>query len=242
MTVHLVGAGPGSADLLTRRAAALLEQADVVVIDRLVDASVRALINEGAEVIEVGKSAGQSSTQSLINALLVSLGAKFSCVVRLKGGDPFVFGRGFEELEVLEAAGIAVEVVPGVSSAFSAPAAAGIPVTHRKLSRGIAVLTGTAADEEHLDFTCLARSGLTLVFLMGVERRGAIATQLLRGGLSGDTPAAAVMHAWTSKQRVLRTTLDALGEIDVEAPAVIVIGAVAALSAQELVGTLAEAR
>ncbi len=242
MTVHLVGAGPGSADLLTRRAATLLAKAEVVVIDRLVDSSVRALINEAAEVIEVGKSPGQSSTQTLINEVLVSLGQRFNCVVRLKGGDPFVFGRGFEELEVLEAAGIAVDVVPGVSSAFSAPAAAGIPVTHRKLSRGIAVLTGTAADEEHLDFTCLARSGLTLVFLMGVERRGAIAAQLLLGGLSANTPVAAVMDAWTAKQCVVRGTLDELHDLKVHAPAVIVIGAVAALQSHELVGALAEVR
>jgi uroporphyrin-III C-methyltransferase len=240
MTVHLVGAGPGSADLLTLRAAALLERADVVVIDRLVDGSVRALINPRAEVIEVGKNAGQSSTQTLINELLVDFGHTLGCVVRLKGGDPFVFGRGFEEVEVLEAAGIAVEVVPGVSSAFAAPAAAGIPVTHRRLSRGIAVLTGTAADEAHLDFTCLASSGLTLVFLMGVERRGAIATQLLRGGLAETTPVAAIMHAWTPRQRVARATLEELGELFVEAPAVIVIGAVAALRTQELIGALAE--
>jgi len=242
VTVHLVGAGPGSADLLTRRAAVLLDEADVVVIDRLVDASVRALINRRAEIIEVGKSAGQSSSQALINTLLVQLGETERCVVRLKGGDPFVFGRGFEELEVLAAAGIAVEVVPGVSSALSAPAAAGIPVTHRKLSRGIAVLTGTAADEEHLDFTCLARSGLTLVFLMGVERRRAIARQLLLGGLPATTPVAAVMDAWTKNQRVQRTTLEQLGDTVVTAPAVIVIGAVAALNAQDLIGTLAEVR
>ena len=242
MTVHLVGAGPGSADLLTRRAAELLGCADVVVIDRLIDDSVRSLISTSAEVIDVGKRAGQSSTQELINDLLVNLGQRYETVVRLKGGDPFVFGRGYEEIEALRANGIAYEVTPGVTSAFAAPAAAGIPVTHRSVSRGVAVLTGTGADDEHLDFACLARSGLTLVILMGVERRAAIAEQLLAGGLSGATPVAAVSNAWTMNEQVVRTTLECLGGLHVVAPSVLVIGGVAALGADEVLIAVSSVR
>ena len=234
MTVYLVGAGPGSADLLTLRAARLLGEADVVVIDRLVDESVRACINANAEVIEVGKQPGQSGTQALINDLLVTLGLSGGTIVRLKGGDPFVFGRGFEEVLTLQGASIPVEVVPGVSSALAAPAAAGIPVTHRDLSRGVVIVTGTGSGGSAVDLTALAQSGLTIVLLMGVERRAELARQLLDGGLDEGTPVAAIEWAWTDRQRVVATTLAHLATAVISSPAVLVIGAVAGYSAAEI--------
>jgi uroporphyrin-III C-methyltransferase len=145
VTVYLVGAGPGAADLLTVRAARLLGDADVVVRDRLVDESVMGYVNPRAEVIDVGKRPGDSASQSSINELLVDLGARHDVVVRLKGGDPFVFGRGGEELAALHDAGIACDVVPGLSSALAGPLAAGIPVTHRGVSRGVTIVSARAA-------------------------------------------------------------------------------------------------
>ena len=229
MTIALVGAGPGSADLLTMKAARLLAEAEVVVIDRLIDESVLALINPAAEVIDVGKRPGGSSSQELINELLVSLGRRGARVVRLKGGDPFLFGRGYEEALALEAAGLSWEVVPGVSSALAAPAAAGIPVTHRRLARGVLIVTGTGTNDEHLDFARLAASGITLVVLMGVARRATLVAQLLEGGLSGETPVAAISNAWTAQMTVTHGRLEQLGTMEVVSPSVLVIGAVAAL-------------
>lgn len=229
MTVHLVGAGPGDPELLTLRAARLLARADVVVHDRLVGDGVLELANPEAELIDVGKIPGRSHSQELINDLLVALGREHGCVVRLKGGDPFVFGRGGEELEVLAAAGLAVEVVPGVTSALSGPLAAGIPVTHRGSSHGVLVVTGHAEAGRRVDFTQLANPDLTVVVLMGVGRRGDIAAELMAGGLAADTPVAVVESAWTPRQRVTRGELNGLADLDVAAPAILVIGAVAAL-------------
>ena len=208
MTVYLVGAGPGATDLLTVRAATILGRADVVVHDRLIDPEVLALSADGAELIDVGKRPGGSSSQALINDLLVALGRRHGCVVRLKGGDPFVFGRGGEELEALSAAGIEAEVVPGISSAFAAPLAGAIPVTHRGASFGVSVVTGRARNGAAVDFRRLANSEMTLVVLMGVERRADIAAQLLEGGLAPETPIAAVESASMAAQRVQRARLD----------------------------------
>jgi uroporphyrin-III C-methyltransferase len=238
MTVFLVGAGPGDADLLTVRAARLLARADVVVHDRLVDRSVLELANSGADLIDVGKSPGNFTSQSIINDLLVSLGRDHDCVVRLKGGDPFVFGRGGEEMMALREAGVACDVVPGVTSAFSGPLAAGIPVTHRSLSRGVTVVTGHLANDDDEYFRRLANPDITLVILMGVARRASIASQLVEGGLSPATPIAVVENAWTERQRETRATLTELGELDVASPAIIVVGPVAALSLRDI---LAEA-
>jgi uroporphyrin-III C-methyltransferase len=234
MTVFLVGAGPGDADLLTVRAARLLARADVVVHDRLVDQSVLDLAHSGADMIDVGKAPGAFTSQSIINDLLISLGREYDCVVRLKGGDPFVFGRGGEEMLALHAAGVACDVVPGITSAFSGPLAAGIPVTHRTLSRGVTVVTGHLANEDDGYFRRLANPDLTLVVLMGVARRDAIATQLVEGGLSPTTPVAVVENAWTPRQRETRATLQELASLDVASPAIIVIGPCAALSLREL--------
>ena len=229
MTVYLVGAGPGAVDLLTLRASRLLGRADVVVFDRLIDPEVLALARSGAELIDVGKRPGHSNSQELINALLVSLGQSHECVVRLKGGDPFVFGRGGEEFEALAVAGVSCEVVPGVSSAFAAPAVAGIPVTHRGLSHGVTVVTGHAREGAAVDFRRLANPDVTLVVLMGVQRRASIVSELLEGGLEPDTPVAVIERAHMEGQRIQRARLDQLNYLEVAAPAVLVIGPVAAL-------------
>jgi len=234
VTVALVGAGPGSAELLTLRAARLLSDADVVVYDRLVDPSVLAMASATAELIDVGKKPGGSHNQALINELLVVLGRRHELVVRLKGGDPFVFGRGGEEIEALHAAGIETEVVPGVTSALSGPSAAGIPVTHRGLSHGVCVVTGHAREGEGVDFRRLANADVTLVILMGVAHRASIARQLLEGGLEASTSIAVVERAWTAEQRTVRSTLGSLGDLEVVNPAVIIVGAVAALDLSEL--------
>lgn len=229
MTVYLVGAGPGDADLLTIRAAQLLATADVVVHDRLISEEVLDLINRSARRFDVGKVPGFSHSQAQINELLVSLGREYGRVVRLKGGDPFVFGRGGEEAEVLSDAGLDVEIVPGITSAFAGPLLAGIPVTHRGLSHGVTVVTGSAVPGSTVDFGALANPDLTLVVLMGVQRRAVIASELLEGGLSAETPVAVVEWASTDQQRTVRSTLRELAELDVKSPAVFVIGAVAEL-------------
>jgi len=233
--ISLVGAGPGDPELLTVRALRRLQAADVVVHDALVGTGVLALARPGAEMIDVGKRAGRPVPQELINELLVQLGRRGSTVVRLKGGDPFVFGRGGEEALALLAAGLSFEVVPGVSSVMAAPAAAGIPVTHRGLSSSFTVVTGHRQHgESAVNWRALAEAGGTLVVLMGVARRGTIATELLLGGLSPDTPVAAIRSATTDAQHVVRCTLATLADTPVDAPATIVIGAVAGLDLSDL--------
>ena len=234
MTVYLVGAGPGSADHLTLRAAHLLSKAEVVLYDRLDDPSVLALIHKEAELIDVGKRPGGSHTQALINDLLVSLGRRHESVVRLKGGDPFVFGRGGEECEALQEQGIDCEVVPGVSSALSAPLLAGVPVTHRGISHGVTVVTGHAMAGARVDFRKLANPEITLVILMGVEHRGLIAEELQAGGLDPQTPVAVIERASTTAQRVIRATLGDLDGLEISNPASIVVGPVAALNYSQI--------
>lgn len=229
MTVFLVGAGPGDPELLTVRAARLLAGAQAVVYDRLISSEVLELIGLGAERFDVGKEPGLADTQERINELLVDLGRRFELVVRLKGGDPFVFGRGGEEVQALVAHDVNVEVVPGVTSAFAGPLLAGVPVTHRALSHGVTVVTGSASSGATVDFRPLANADMTLVVLMGVQRRRIIVEELLAGGLSPTTPVAVVERASTRQQRVQRCTLRELAHLPVAAPAVLVIGAVAAL-------------
>jgi uroporphyrin-III C-methyltransferase len=239
VTVHLVGAGPGSVDSLTVGALRLLQRADVVVHDRLVDDSVLACLPARAERIDVGKRKGVQASQSLINELLISLDRRHRCVVRLKGGDPFVFGRGGEELLALRAAGVEVEVVPGVTSAFAAPAAAEIPVTHRGVARGVLVITGHTDLDPAIDFSALSRGGVTIVILMGVASRAEIARHLIARGLGDDTPVAVIERAFTTGERTVYGKLADLGSMEVTSPAVIVIGEVATIGRvkqRELVG------
>ena len=226
-----MGAGPGDPGLLTRRGAELLARADVVVHDRLSEISLLDLAPAGAERIDVGKSPGAPVAQEEINALLVERGLRGQCVVRLKGGDPFVFGRGGEEAQALAAAGVAFEVVPGISAAVAVPAYAGIPVTHRTLSTSFTVVTGHSrhAVDDDVDWDALARAADTIVVLMGVAHRAEIAARLQAGGLPASTPVAAIRWGTRPGQRTVRTTLGQLGDVTLEPPVTIVIGKVAGL-------------
>lgn len=211
MTVALVGAGPGAVDLLTLRAARLIAEADVVVYDRLVTDEVLDLIRPDAERIYVGKSrADHCLPQHEINALLVRLGQSGRRVVRLKGGDPFVFGRGGEELEALRAAGVAWEVVPGVTAALACAAQAGIALTHRDASRSLTFVTGHTRDGTlSIDFEAAARGG-TLAVYMGLATLPGLRDGLLAAGMPPTTPAALVERGGTRAQRTLHGTLDEL--------------------------------
>jgi len=232
VTVSLVGAGPGDPGLLTVRGAELIGRADVIVHDRLIARELLTLAPSGAELIDVGRQPGTADRQSEINELLIEHARAGRQVVRLKGGDPFVFGRGGEEAEALHRAGVDYEVVPGVSSAFAAPAAAGIPVTHRGLATSVSVITarvGDASPTGAVDWQALGRAGGTLVILMGMSERSKIAAGLVAGGLGDDTPVAVVHWGTTADQRVVRATLGELPDIELPAPAIIVVGAVAAL-------------
>jgi uroporphyrinogen III methyltransferase/synthase len=233
MTVYLVGAGPGDPGLLTVRGAELLAAADCVVYDRLAAASLLELAPAGAELISVGKAPGRvEMDQEQINATLVDRGADGRTVVRLKGGDPFVFGRGGEEAEALAAAGITFEVVPGITSAIAAAAYGGIPVTHRGLSTHVTIVTGhedPAKGRTDVDWGALARAGGTLVILMGVGHIVDIARLLVEGGRAPDTPVAAIRYGTRPEQTTIRATLGTIAEVGVRAPSAIVVGAVAAL-------------
>ena len=233
MTVYLVGAGPGDPGLLTVRGAELLRRADVVVFDRLASPALLALAPVGAELITAGKAPGQVDlTQDQINQVLVDKGRTAECVVRLKGGDPFVFGRGGEEAEALARAGIPFEVVPGITSAIGAAAYAGIPVTHRGVSTHFTVVTGhedPAKDRTDVDWAALAAAGGTLVILMGAGRIGEIARRLVEGGRAPDTPVAAVRNGTRPDQTTVRATLATIADAGVRAPSAIVVGDVAAL-------------
>jgi uroporphyrin-III C-methyltransferase len=236
---YLIGAGPGRADLITVRGLRLLQQADVIIYDRLIAAELLDEAKEGADLIYVGKGPGHHvASQEEINCLLVERVRAGQQVVRLKGGDPFVFGRGGEEALALRLAGLEYEIVPGISSAIAAPAYAGIPVTQRGVATSFAVVTGhergDGADSS-TDWSALARIP-TLVILMGVGQIGEIAQQLQAAGRGADTPAAAIRWGSTAEQQVVRATLGTIAAAirlsGLEAPATIVIGEVAALHEQ----------
>ncbi len=238
--IYLVGAGPGDPGLITVRGAELLSQADVVVYDYLVSVRLLDHAPPTAERIYVGKKAGEHTlAQDDINKLLVEKAQTGATVVRLKGGDPFVFGRGGEEaLEAVEA-GIEWEVVPGITAGVAGPAYAGIPVTHRGLASNLALITGhemPGKSESDLDFEALARWRGTLVFYMGVGNLERICTSLHKHGLDGQTPAAMVRWGTTSRQRVVTGTLETLPQVaidaDIKPPALIVIGDVVQLRDQ----------
>ncbi|MDC5696896.1 uroporphyrinogen-III C-methyltransferase [Intrasporangium calvum] len=235
--VILVGGGPSDAGLITIQGLEALQRADVVVHDRLAPLAALAHAPEGAEIIDVGKiPRGEFTPQERINAILVEQAQRGRTVVRLKGGDNFVFGRGGEEAQACRTAGIPVTVVPGITSSVAAPALAGIPVTHRDLVQGFSVVSGHVPPGDPrstLDWGALARSGTTLVILMGVATLPAVATELIAQGLAADTPAAVVADAGMASMRTVRAPLDAIAETaareGIGAPAVVVIGAVAAL-------------
>ena len=232
-TVYLVGAGPGDPDLLTLRAARLLASAELVVHDGLVDRAVLALVPPTAELVSVAKSrARHTLAQEEINALLVREALAGRDVVRLKGGDPFVFGRGGEEAEACRAAGVPVEVVPGISAANGAAAAAQIALTHRDAASVVSFVAGQCKGLSEQDWAGLAGKGRTLVIFMGVKTAPQIAEKLMADGLAPDMPLAVIENACRPQMRVLRGPLAALPELvereRVKSPALIIIGSVTA--------------
>lgn len=234
-TVSLVGAGPGDPELLTLRGARLVAAADTVVFDNLVSPAIVALAPEHAERIYVGKKAADHTLpQDEINALLVAHARAGQRVVRLKGGDPFIFGRGGEELETLVEAGIQVEVVPGVTAAAGIAAYAGIPLTHRDHAQSVVFATGFLKDGRlDLDWPTLARPKQTLVIYMGISRLGEICEALIAHGLSADTPAGVIERGTTHAQRVATGVLDDLPEVvrnaGIRPPALTIVGGVVGL-------------
>ena len=232
-TVYLVGAGPGDPDLLTLRAARLLERARLVVHDGLIDPAVLALASTDAELVSVAKSrARHTLSQEEINGLLVREALAGRDVVRLKGGDPFVFGRGGEEAEACRAAGVPVEVVPGISAANGAAAAAQIALTHRDAASVVSFVAGQCKGLSEQDWAGLAGKGRTLVIFMGVKTAPQIAEKLMADGLAPDMPLAVIENACRPAMRVLRGPLAALPDLvvreRVKSPALIVIGEVTA--------------
>ena len=232
-TVYLVGAGPGDPDLLTLRAARLLERAELVVHDGLVDPAVLAMAGPAAKLISVAKSrARHTLPQAKINALLVREALAGRDVVRLKGGDPFVFGRGGEEAEACRASGVPVEVVPGISAANGAAAAAQIPLTHREAASIVSFVAGQCKGLTEQDWAGLAGKGRTLVIYMGVKTAPQIAEKLMADGLAPEMPVAVIENAARPQMRVLRAPLAGLPDLveqeRVRSPALIIIGEVTA--------------
>ncbi len=240
MTVHLVGAGPGDAGLMTARALELIARADVILYDRLIPDGALDGARAEAELIDVGKVGGGAQVpQEATNALLLEHGQAGREVVRLKGGDPFVFGRGGEEAQLLRAAGIEFDVVPGVTAGVAASAYAGIPVTQRGIAAAVAFVTGhedPGKDEPQVDWPALAAFPGTLVFYMGVRKLDRIAAQLVAGGRPADEPVAVVERGTFADQRTVGGTLgdiaDRAAEAGVRAPAITVVGRVAALRSE----------
>lgn len=239
--VFLVGSGPGGTAFLTRRGRTVIDRADVVLFDQLPGEEILSTLPERAEKIDCGKFGGKHMLeQDEIEALMVDRAKKGHTVVRLKGGDPFLFGRGGEELETVRAAGIPVEMVPGISSALAVPASVGIPLTHRKYASQVTVLTGNEDPTKPgpaLDWELLARSRGTIVILMGVANLKKIADALLRNGKAPETPVAIIERGLRRDRRVTTAPLSgiaaAAGHAGVKPPAVIVIGDVVRLYDRE---------
>jgi uroporphyrin-III C-methyltransferase / precorrin-2 dehydrogenase / sirohydrochlorin ferrochelatase len=235
--VYLIGAGPGDPDLLTLRALQLLQQADVVLYDRLVPDAVLERSRRDSERIFVGKEAGDHTVQDRIHELLVHFAQKGLRVARLKGGDPFVFGRGGEEVEVLTRHGIPYVCVPGITAALGAASSAGIPLTHRRLAQSVTFVAGHVLEDESLDWGSLAGPRQTIVFYMGVSHLDRIVAKLREAGAKADHPAAVVERATLPEQRTLRGTLETIAEAahkaNVRAPALLIVGDVTAFTATE---------
>jgi uroporphyrinogen III methyltransferase / synthase len=234
--VYLVGAGPGDLGLVTLRAKECVENADVVVYDHLANPDMLGWARDNAEIIYGGKQPGQSQTQQEINALLIDKAREGKIVVRLKGGDPFVFGRGAEEAQEIANAGIPFEIVPGITSAIAGPAYAGIPMTHRAHNSHVTFFTGhedPAKTQSAIDYAALAKLGGTQVMLMGMEHLGAVTGEMLKHGVRSDLPVALIRWATTGQQETLTGTLSDVAQKAVansfEAPAVAVFGDVVSL-------------
>ncbi len=237
--VSLVGAGPGDADLMTVKAVRLLHQADVVVYDRLVSSGILKLIPPGISRISVGKEVGRHCvTQDKINETIVSLARSGRHVVRLKGGDPFMFGRGGEEAMILKKHRIAFEIVPGITAASGCTSYSGIPLTHRGLSRRVQFITGHFNDDEPVDLNwkSIADADSTLVIYMGLANIDLITTKLMQAGLAAETPAAVIENGTKDAHRRIVTTLSQLATLTqaekLQAPVIFVIGKVVSLADQ----------
>jgi uroporphyrin-III C-methyltransferase/precorrin-2 dehydrogenase/sirohydrochlorin ferrochelatase len=234
--VYIIGAGPGDPDLLTLRAVQLLQQADVILYDRLVSDAVLDRARRDAQRVFVGKETGgdHHATQARIHELLVQYAKRGLRVARLKGGDPFIFGRGGEEIEALNAHGIPYVVVPGITAALGAAAAASIPLTHRRLAQSVTFAAGHALDDDTLDWRSLGLPHHTVVFYMGVAQMPRIVERLVGAGASPDHPAALIERGSLADQRVIRGTLATIVErarkYDVQPPALLIIGEVASLA------------
>ncbi|WP_111642888.1 uroporphyrinogen-III C-methyltransferase [Marinimicrobium alkaliphilum] len=235
--VWLVGAGPGDADLLTVKALRAIEQADIIFYDQLVSAEIRALFPKGTPALYVGKSKNHHSIpQDDLNQLLVDQARAGLTVCRIKGGDPFVFGRGGEELLTLREAQIDAEVIPGITAASGCATYAGIPLTHRGVSQGCTLVTGHAEKSLDLNWQALAGLNHTLVFYMGVTKAGNISTNLVNAGLNPGTPVAVVENGCRKNQRVVTGRIDTLAQLvideAVQSPALIIVGEVVSLAEQ----------
>jgi uroporphyrin-III C-methyltransferase len=236
--VYLIGAGPGDPELMTLKAARAMATAQVILVDELVSRGCLGHASSNARVIEVGKRGGCTSTpQDFIERLMILHARQGQVVARLKGGDPFVFGRGGEELQALRAAGIEVEVIPGITAGIAAPAMLGIPVTHRDVSRAVTFVTAHTNGGGEPNWDALARSNSTLVIYMGVSRLGHIVNELLAAGMGPATPACVIENGTLVNQDQVVSTLEAL-QRDVTAkclgsPAIIVIGEVVRLAAEK---------
>ncbi|MHB1668466.1 MAG: uroporphyrinogen-III C-methyltransferase [Thiomonas sp.] len=245
-TVHLVGAGPGDPELLTLKAVRVLQQASVALVDDLVNEGCLQHLPPSCRVVHVGKRGGCASTpQAFIERLMVAEALRGERVVRLKGGDPLLFGRAGEEIAALRVAGIAVEVVPGITAGVAAAAASAVSLTHRDHARGVAFVTGHTAAGNGVDWAALARSGLTLVVYMGVSTAAAIQQALLDGGLPASTPALLVQSASNPDERRLRTRLgwlaESLAASGLASPCVMIIGEVTEAQMQAEIQTQADA-
>jgi uroporphyrin-III C-methyltransferase len=229
--VYLVGAGPGDPELVTLKAVRVLGRADVVLVDDLVDRAILAHVREGTRIVKVGKRGGcRSTAQSFIERLMISEAESGHTVVRLKGGDPFIFGRAGEEIEALTQAGVEYEAVNGITAGLAAAGSAGIPLTHRGFTQSVTFVTAHSAESEP-DWPALVKSRTTLVVYMGVARCGALQASLLAAGLPAATPVAVVENASVARERRMRTRIDRLAQDvaahDIASPAVMVIGDVA---------------
>ena len=225
--VYLIGAGPGDPQLMTLKAARALGVADVVLVDALVNWGCLAHARSDARIVEVGKRAGAGTSQAFIEKLCIQHAKAGQTVARLKGGDPFVFGRGGEELRALLDAGIEVEVIPGITAGIGVPAALGIPLTHRDLAHGVSFVTGHGAD---INWQALVRSRTTLVIYMGLRNLKNIVSGLAAAGMDPRTPACVIENGTLGTQRQVITRLGALSSAGFRGPALIVVGAVVGLA------------
>jgi uroporphyrin-III C-methyltransferase len=237
--VYLIGAGPGDPELLTVKAARLLDRATIVLHDSLVSREVRQLIPRGAEIVDVGKRCGHKLlTQDEINALLVSYAARHAVVIRLKGGDPLIFGRAGEEIEALRNAGVDFEVVPGITAALGAAAAAGVSLTDRRAASQVVIATfSRGADGTSMNWAAVT-SATTLVLYMPGAEYAEVSQRLRDAGLSDDLPCVIVSNATTPQQQIRRTTVAGLGhEEKLPAPALLIVGRVAAHKSHDIAAT-----